>query len=63
MKFTKSLCLRCYRKKYRGRSFVTYLKGLELSEGLRCVDFGLVAEVQAEMNLDERYTTTDPHRS
>jgi len=62
MTFTKSLCLRCYRKKYRGRSFVTYLKDLELSEGIACVDCGAVAEIQVEINIDETHVTTDPHR-
>jgi len=38
MVFMKSLCFRCYRKKYKGCSFVTYLKDLEPSEGILSVD-------------------------
>lgn len=61
MSFIKSLCLRCYRRKYQGRSFVTYLKDLEPADQKRCDDCGEPAEVQVEIQV-ETHMTTDPHR-
>jgi len=52
MTFTKSLCSRCFIKKYRGRSFTAYLKDLEPDDEELCEDCGAKAEVQVEINPD-----------
>jgi len=62
MNFKKSLCCKWYQRKYRGHSFVIYLKDLEPSEKRLCVDCGATAEVQVEINIDKRHIISDRRR-